>query len=126
MGVDVFAMRGQIKHTLTNSNLTSISYYCKTTLIFIDKSVKFNADYYVNKVFPKPFLTKDLSRIFPGREKKMVFHQESASGYTAKKTNDFLNKPKAEWMQRALMPCLWTLVLGVFWNAGFKSVQSTP
>ena len=30
----------------------------------------------------------------PGREKEMVFHQDSASSHIVKKTIDFLNNPK--------------------------------
>ena len=38
----------------------------KTSLILVDKGVKVNADYYINTVL-KPFLTKDISRMIPGR-----------------------------------------------------------
>ena len=69
------------------------SYYGRTSLILIDKGVKFNADNYINKInkILKPFLTKDVPSIFPGRENEMVFHQDSASSPTAK-TIDFVNK----------------------------------
>ena len=38
-----------------------VSFYGKTSLIFIDKGVKVNADFYIDKVL-KPFLSKDLPK----------------------------------------------------------------
>ena len=61
---------------------TGVSYYGKTSL-------NFNADYYINNVL-KPFLTKDVPRMFPGRGKVMVFYQDSASSRTAKKSTNFV------------------------------------
>ena len=68
-----------------------VSYYGKTSLIFIAKGVEVNANYYINKVL-KSFLTKDVPHMFPGREKEMVFHQDSTFNHTAKRTINFLNK----------------------------------
>ena len=62
----------------------------KTSLIFIDKNTKVNSHVYINKVL-KPFLRKDVPRLFPGADKnKMIFHQDSASSHTAKTTLDYL------------------------------------
>ena len=47
---------------------TGVSYYGKTSLIFNDKGFTVNADYYINNVL-NPFLTVDVPRIIPGREK---------------------------------------------------------
>ena len=68
-----------------------ISYYGKISLIFIDKGVKVNADDYINKVL-KLFLTKEVPRMFPGREKEMVFHEDSTSSHNTKNIIDFINK----------------------------------
>ena len=81
------------------------SYYGKTSLIFIDKDVKVNADHYINKDL-KPFLTKDVPRKIPGREKEMVFHQDSASQSYCQKDHRHLNKwnvkfiTSADWMPK--------------------------
>lgn len=84
-----------------------VSYYGKTSLRIIDRGVKVNSDYYINKVL-KPFLDKDVPRMFPaGKEKDMVFHQDSASSHTAKKTIEYLKKRKTkfitpdEWMPKS-------------------------
>ena len=90
---------------VTLQRYTGISYYGNTWLIFNDKGVKDNADYYINNVL-KPFHTKDVPRMFPGRGKEMMFHQDSTSSHTTKTTIDFLNKRKvksitpAEWMSK--------------------------
>lgn len=78
----------------------------KTSLHFIDRKTKVNAHYYVDNVL-KPFLRKDLPRLFPGEEKKMIFHQDSASSHTARHTLDFLKQKgvnfitPAEWMPKS-------------------------
>ena len=64
---------------------TGVSYYGKTSLNSFNKGVKVNADYYINKV-QKPFLTTDIPRMFHGRGKEIVFHQDSTISRTAKKT----------------------------------------
>ena len=82
-----------------------VSYYGKTSLRIINKGVKVNADYYIGHVF-KSFIEKDVPRLFPGRAREMVFHQDSASSHTARKTLDFLQKRRvqyitpSEWMQK--------------------------
>ena len=70
---------------------TGVSYYGKISLILIDKGVKINADYNINKVL-KQFLTTDVPRMFRGQ----VFHQDSAFSHISKKTIDFLNKRKVK------------------------------
>ena len=83
-----------------------VSYYGKTSLRIINKGVKVNADYYIGHVL-KPFIEKDGPRLFPGRAREMVFHQDSASSHTARKTLDFLQKRRvqyitpSEWMPKS-------------------------
>ena len=83
-----------------------VSYYGKTSLRIINKGVKVNADYYIDHVL-KPFIEKDVPRLFPGRAREMVFHQDSASSHTARKTLDFLQKRQvqyitpSEWMPKS-------------------------
>ena len=83
-----------------------VSYYGKTSLRIIDKGVKVNADYYIGHVL-KPFIEKDVPRLFPGRAREMVFHQDPASSHTARKTLDFLQKGRvqyitpSEWMPKS-------------------------
>ena len=96
-----------------------VSYYGKTSLRIINKGVKVNADYYIGHVF-KSFIEKDVPRLFPGRAREMVFHQDSASSHTARKTLDFLQKRRvqyitpSEWMQkRALTVPRWIMASGV-------------
>ena len=64
---------------------------------FNNKGVKVNADYYIGHVL-KPFIEKDVPRLFPGRAREMVFHQDSASSHTARKTLDFLQKRLVQYM----------------------------
>ena len=78
--------------------------YDKTSIIFIDKCIKVNADYHINNVL-KLFLAKDAPRLFLGREGDMVFNQDSASCHTAKKTIVFLNKRKAKYIAPAEWRC---------------------
>ena len=86
-------------------------------IIFIDKGtcITVKADYYINKVL-KPVFTKDVPRLFPGREGDMVFHLDLASSHTVKKTIDFLNKRKIKYTTpkgslKVLMPFhgLWSM-----------------
>ena len=83
-----------------------VSYYGKTSLRIINKGVKVNADYYIGHVL-KPFIEKDVPRLFPGRVGEMVFHQDSASSHSARKTLDFLQKRRvqyitpSEWMPKS-------------------------
>ena len=83
-----------------------VSFYGKTSLRFINKGVKVNSDYYINSVL-KTFLNKDVPRLFNGHENDMVFHQDSASSHTSKKTIEFLKKRKvsyitpSEWMPKS-------------------------
>ena len=83
-----------------------VSYYGKTSLRIINNGVKVNADYYIGHVL-KPFIEKNVPRLFPGRAREMVFHQDSASSHTARKTLDFLQKRRvqyitpSEWMPKS-------------------------
>lgn len=47
--------------------LTGVSFYGKTPLRMISKSVKVNSDYYINSVL-KLFLNKNVPRCFNGHE----------------------------------------------------------
>ena len=83
---------------------TSVSYYGKTSLISIDKGVDANADYYINKAL-KPFLRKDVPRMFPRREKKCSIVTRPPVTL-AKRPPTVFNKCKvkfithAEWMSK--------------------------
>ena len=79
----------------------------KTSMHFVQPGAQINADYYIDHVL-KPFLSRDLHRLFPvGEEKKMIYHHDSASSHTPKKTIAFLNKSKInyvkleEWMPKS-------------------------
>lgn len=64
----------------------------KTTLRFVEPGVKINSNYYVNNIL-RPFLSKDVPRLFPKQSKiKWFFHQDSAPSHTAKETINYLNK----------------------------------
>src|SRR5205085_4655278 len=76
----------------------------KTSLRFVEPGVKVNADYYINKIL-KPFLSRDVPRLFPNNQKKkMIFHHDNAPSHTSKKTIAFLDASKInyvtpeEWM----------------------------
>lgn len=83
-----------------------VSYRGKTEIRFIDKGTKVNSKYYIDKVL-KPFLKKDVPRLFPEGSKRMVFHQDSASSHTSKQTLKFLKDNKVkfvkpeEWMPKS-------------------------
>ena len=79
----------------------------KTALRFVKPGAKIDSNYYIAKIL-KPFLLRDLPRLFPNSErKKMIFHQDSAPSHVSKKTIAFLNglginyvKPH-EWMPKS-------------------------
>ena len=83
-----------------------VNYYGKTSLRIINKGVKVNADYYIGHGL-KPFIEKDVPRLFPDRACEMKFHQDSTSSHTARKTLDFLQKRRvqyitpSEWMPKS-------------------------
>jgi hypothetical protein len=84
-----------------------ISSHGKTSLRFVKPGVKINADYYINNIL-KPFLSRDVPRLFPNNEKKkMIFHQDNAPSHASKKTIAFLNASKInyvkpeEWMPKS-------------------------
>ena len=79
----------------------------KTSLVFIDRKVKVNSDTYIQKVL-KPFVRNDLPRLFPGElRESMVFHQDSASSHTSKRTLQYLDDAginyitPEEWMPKS-------------------------
>jgi hypothetical protein len=84
-----------------------ISSHDKTFLRFIEAGDKINADYYINKIL-KPFLSRDVPRLFPNNQKKhMIFHRDNAPSHVSKKTIAFLDasginyvKPE-EWMPKS-------------------------
>ena len=66
----------------------------KRISVLLIKGVKVNSDFYINKVL-KPFVNKDLPRMFPGDQiKDMVFRQDSASSHTSKHTLAYLRQQK--------------------------------
>ncbi|CAF0991278.1 unnamed protein product [Adineta steineri] len=76
----------------------------KAELRFVTPGTKVNSNYYINNVL-KPFLAKDVPRLFPkGKKLKWILHQDSAPSHTAKETIKFLNRNKIhyitpqEWM----------------------------
>ena len=119
MANDVFVIFAAMKRTCKNlSSRNAIQLHqvlwCglvlvitkKTSLRIINKGVKVNSDYYIGHVL-KTFIEKDVPRLFPGRAREMVFHQDSASSHTARKTLDFLQKRRVqyitppEWMPKS-------------------------
>ena len=79
----------------------------KTSTRFVQPGTKINVDYYIDHIL-KPFLFRDLHRLFSvGEEKKMIYHHDSAPSHTLKKTIAFLNKSKInyvkseEWMPKS-------------------------
>ena len=79
----------------------------KTSMRFIQPGAKINADHYIDHIL-KPFLSRDLHRLFPvGEEKKMIYHHDSTPSHVSKKTIASLNKSKInyvkpeEWMPRS-------------------------
>ena len=71
----------------------------KTSMRFVQPGAKINADYYIDRIL-KPFLSRDLHPLFPvGEEKKMIYHHDSASSHTSKKTIAFLNKSKTNYVK---------------------------
>jgi hypothetical protein len=71
----------------------------KTTLRFVVPGAKVNSNYYVNKIL-KPFLTRDIPRLFPKEERtNWIFHQDSAPSHTSKTTSNFLNEKKTNYIK---------------------------
>ena len=74
-----------------------------SSLRFVKPGVKINTDYYINNIL-KPFLSRDVPRLFPNNEKK---NQDNAPSHVSKKTIAFLNASKInyvkpeEWMPKS-------------------------
>ena len=79
----------------------------KTSLRFVKPNAKTNSDYYINNML-KPFLRRDVARLFPQTEKnRPIFHQDSTPNHVSKKTIVYLEKFKVkyvkpeEWMSKS-------------------------
>jgi predicted transcriptional regulator len=71
----------------------------KTSLRFVAPGVKINSNYYINSIL-KPFLTRDVPRLFPKKERrKWFFHQDSAPSHTSKETISFLNRSNINYIK---------------------------
>lgn len=71
----------------------------KTAIRFVDPSAKVNSNYHVNRIL-KPFLTRDVPRLFPkNQRKKWFFHQDSAPSHTSKETIGYLNECKTSFVK---------------------------
>ena len=71
----------------------------KTSMRFVEPGAKTNSEYYINHIL-KPFLSHDLPRLFPANEKtKMIYHHDSAPSHTSKKTIDFMNESKMDYVK---------------------------
>lgn len=74
-----------------------------TTLRFIDPGAKINSDYYIEHCL-KPLIEEDVPRLYPGEERKVILHQDSAPAHASKKTQEYLRNsgikfiPAEEWM----------------------------
>lgn len=81
-----------------------------TRALFVEPGAKINSDYYIKKIL-KPFIKYDFYRLYPNGDG--VFHQDSAPSHSSKKTVDFLNRSKInfikpyEWMPNSpdAAPC---------------------
>ncbi|CAF4936843.1 unnamed protein product [Rotaria magnacalcarata] len=75
-----------------------VSSHGKTTLRFVEPGAKINFNYYINNIL-KPFLRRDLPRLFPENGRvKWFLHQDSAPSHTAKQTIEYLNKYKINYV----------------------------
>ncbi|KAH3858192.1 hypothetical protein DPMN_100811 [Dreissena polymorpha] len=61
----------------------------KPEIIIIPKGTKVYSEFYIN-ICLKPFIRKDVPRLFPEGKHVMTFHQDSASSHTSKHTVNFL------------------------------------
>jgi hypothetical protein len=72
----------------------------KTTLRFVEAGAKVNSQYYINQIL-KPFLSRDVPRVFPKQEKnRPVLHQDSAPSHVSKMTTAYLDNSKIEYVTR--------------------------
>ena len=89
-----------------------------------------NNKYYCEQVL-QPFLDNDVPRLFPDDPESMVFHQDSASSHTARKTFQFLKSnnvnllTKKNGCQSLQKPPRWISVYGEFSSAIYKSGMLT-
>lgn len=58
-------------------------------LIKVPKNVKVNAHYYIENVL-KPYLEKEVPKLYPGEEANVILHHDKASSHTAKLTKEYL------------------------------------
>jgi hemolysin-activating ACP:hemolysin acyltransferase len=76
-----------------------ISSHGKTSMRFVEAGAKINSEYYINKIL-KPFLSHDVPRLFPNNQKKkLIFHHDNAPSHASKKTIQFLNESKINYVK---------------------------
>ena len=91
----------------------------------VPENRKVNADYFIQDIL-KPMIEEDIPRLYPGREKDVTWHMDSAPAHTAKKTYKWLDErgikyiPKEDWMANS--PDMAPLDYGI--NANFKRIIS--
>ena len=74
-----------------------------TKIRFVEPGAKINSDYYI-KEFLEPLFAEDISRLYPGEEHKVVFHQDSTPAHASRKTQKWLENsgikfiPAKHWM----------------------------
>ena len=91
----------------------------------VPENRKVNADYFIQDIL-KPMIEEDIPRLYPGREKDVTWHMDSAPAHTAKKTYKWLDErgikyiPKQDWMANS--PDMAPLDYGI--NANFKRIIS--
>ena len=76
-----------------------VSYRGMTEIRIIDKGTKVNSKYYFEHVL-KPFLDKNVPRLFPDDPESMVFYQDSASSHTARATIQFLKNNNVNFIDK--------------------------
>ena len=59
-------------------------------LISLKKNAKINSEYSIEHIL-KPMVEYDIPRLFPGREKDVILHMDSAPAHKAQKTVNYLN-----------------------------------
>ncbi|CAF2846338.1 unnamed protein product [Rotaria sp. Silwood2] len=86
---------------------TDLNVHGKTRLHFIERGSTITSRYYIEHII-EPFIKYVIPRLFSGdTRKKMILHQDSAPGHTAKWTVSYMKEKKiqvmtpAEWLTKS-------------------------
>lgn len=83
--------------------VAGICYRGVTTMRFVEPGSKINSSYYIEHVL-KPLVEKDIPRLYPGEEHKVVIHHDSAPAHASRKTQQWLEAHHPNFIRKEEWP----------------------